>query len=79
MSYSINVKSTPDGVQLDYVSGTVPEGTFIITGHEDSSYRSLSASQYSPALDGGGLGDMLANAAIYVRHPASEVTGDASE
>lgn len=66
MSYSVNVKVTPDGVEIDRVSGTVPEGIYTIGGHEDESGHSISVSQYGPV----GY-DFRANAASFVKYPVS--------
>ena len=46
MSYSIKVTSKGGNVTAEYASGTVPEGAFIISGHEDNAYESLGVSRH---------------------------------
>lgn len=43
MSYSITLKAENGTVTVATVSGTVPDGTYSISGHEDANYVNLSA------------------------------------
>jgi hypothetical protein len=42
LSYGLTVKVTNGTAVIDTASGTIPDGTFSISGHEDASYITLS-------------------------------------
>ena len=46
MSYSFHLRVSGGTVQLENVSGTVPDGSFTVAGHEDDASASISVNRY---------------------------------
>lgn len=49
MSYSFVVRVEGSTVQVDSVTGDVPDGKYQVSGHDEGSHRSLNVTRYSPA------------------------------
>jgi hypothetical protein len=69
LSFGINVKATPEGVEVFNSYGNVPEGTYSITGHQGGDGSSLAVSQY----DSSEAPVMVAHASTFVKHPVAGV------
>ena len=46
MSYSIKLRASGGNVQVETVSGTVPDGSFVVSGHEDDASANLAVVRY---------------------------------
>jgi hypothetical protein len=72
MSYSVNLKSQDGTVTVTGTSGTVPDGTWTVNGHEDANYASVGVARAKP--EGGYVAQATATAYPVAFTTPAEVT-----